>query len=80
MAPRVIFDQDTLDTLDTTGRVLKVYTNDTPQLIRRICEKAIKCKKEMEKFLDYLIRKDLINSFLAKKILKMYHKLFELKT
>jgi len=80
MVPRIIIDKATLDTLDTTGKTLKLYTHDTPQLIQRICGKAVECKQELEKFLDYLTRKDLINSFLAKKILKLYCKLFEPKS
>jgi len=70
---RVKMDQETLKHLDNTGKKLKIFTYNVPNLIRALCDKSLVMfndfKESTDTLLEFLDQNDLGNTKIAQKAL-----------
>lgn len=73
-------DQETLKHLDNTGKKLKIFTYNVPNLIRALCDKSLEMfndfKELTDTLLEFLEQNYLGNSKIAQKALANYQKYF----
>lgn len=70
---RVKMDQETLTQLDRTGKKLKIFTYDVPNLIRALCDRSLEMFNDFKKLTDTLLvfldQNELGNTKIAQKAL-----------
>ena len=78
--PKANLDWETIRKLDETGKELKIFTFNVKNLIRLLCDKSLEMfndlKELTESILSFLDQKELGDSKIAKKILKIYQLYF----
>jgi len=78
--PKVKLDWEILKHLDNTGKQLNIFTYNVPILIRSLSVKSLEMfndlKELINSLLDFLDQKELGNTKIAKKTLKIYLKYF----
>ena len=78
--PKVKLDWDILKHLDNTGKKLNIFTYNVPNLIRSLCDKSLEVFNDLQELINSLLeildQKELGNTGIAKKTLKIYQKYF----
>ncbi len=78
--PKVKLDWEILKHLDNTGKKLNIFTYNVPILIRSLSVKSLEMfndlKELINSLLEFLDQKELGNTGIAKKTLKIYQKYF----
>lgn len=80
---RVKMDQETLTQLDRTGKKLKIFTYNVPNLIRALCGRSLEMfndfKELTDTLLEFLDQNELGNTKIAQKTLTICQKYFNNK-